>query len=234
MFGRIARWYDFLNHGLSLGQDIYWRNRLVRLVRTEPDGLVLDLAAGTLDVSRETMRRHPGVRVAALDIAQPMLERGLDKLNAVECRRLVAAVADGRRLPMPDACADAVTIAFGIRNIIPREEAFAEILRVLKPGGRLCILEFGTGKARIWKGIYNFYLQRLLPTIGRLVSRDAEAYRYLADTIAAFPDARELAREMHAAGFETVSWQPLCSGIVYLHVGIAPRANGRGTEAPGR
>jgi len=111
-----------------------------------------------------------------------------------------------------------VTIAFGIRNILPRAAAFAEIFRVLKPGGRLCVLEFGSGRTRIWKGLYNLYLNRLLPLAGRLVSGDAGAYRYLAETIAAFPAAGELAEEMRAAGFNRVLWLPLLSGIVYIHV----------------
>jgi demethylmenaquinone methyltransferase/2-methoxy-6-polyprenyl-1,4-benzoquinol methylase len=113
---------------------------------------------------------------------------------------------------------DAATIAFGIRNITPREAAFADLARVVAPGGRLCVLEFGSGRTRIWRGIYNLYLNRILPLVGRLISGDEGAYRYLADTIRSFPDAAELGQEMRAAGFEDVYWLPLCSGIVYIHV----------------
>lgn len=219
MFGRIARWYDFLNRLLSLGQDVWWRYRLVRAVNPPPDGLVLDLAAGTLDVSVELLRQHPGLRVAALDFTLPMLVVGRErKLKGTRAERIFPVQADGRALPLPDASVDAVTIAFGIRNIKPRAEAYAEILRVLKPGGRLCVLEFGTGSRRVWKGLYNFYLDKLLPAIGRLVSRDAGAYRYLADTIRAFPDERALARELLEAGFAKVYHLPMLSGIVFLHV----------------
>jgi demethylmenaquinone methyltransferase/2-methoxy-6-polyprenyl-1,4-benzoquinol methylase len=218
MFGRIAGWYDFLNHGLSLGQDIYWRHRLVQLARPAPGSTVLDLAAGTLDVSLALLKRYPDIRVAAMDFARPMLEKGRTKVPPELAGRLNVSLADGRELPLPPASVAAVTIAFGIRNILPRAAAFAEIFRVLKPGGRLCVLEFGSGRTRIWKGLYNLYLNRLLPLAGRLVSGDAGAYRYLAETIAAFPAAEELAQEMRQAGFGRVLWLPLLSGIVYIHV----------------
>lgn len=223
MFGRIAGWYDFLNHFLSLGQDIYWRYRLVRAAKPQPGGMVLDLAAGTMDVSVELLRQYPDIRVAALDFTLPMLEQGRrKKLKNGREKQIFPVQADGRKLPLPDNCMDAATIAFGIRNILPREEAYAEILRVLKPGGRLCILEFGTGSRRVWKGVYNFYLDRILPLVGKIFSGDPGAYRYLADTIRAFPDERKLAAEMSEAGFGRVYHVPMMSGIVYMHVGEKP------------
>jgi len=214
LFDNIAGWYDFLNHFLSAGQDLYWRKRLVQMLRLGSTGRILDLAAGTLDVSLEIMRQHPGASVLAMDFSRAMLCKGTRKLSG---HSIAPIQADGRALPLPDACVDAVTIAFGIRNILPRSEAYSEIYRVLAPGGRLCILEFGSGKARIWQGLYNFYLGTVLPQIGKFFSKNPEAYQYLADTIKAFPDARALAGELVAAGFATVTYQPLCSGIVYLH-----------------
>lgn len=218
-FTGIAGWYDFLNHFLSLGQDIYWRKRLVRHVRTNRKGIVLDLAAGTMDVTREVLSHFPGSRVLAMDFTLAMLLRGRSKVLK-SCGPVFAAVqADGRDLPLPDESVDSVTIAFGIRNIVPRPEAFREALRVLSPGGRLCVLEFGTGKKRIWGGLYNFYLTRVLPLMGRMISRDSGAYTYLAETIKGFPDSLELAMEMKRAGFARVFQYPLSSGIVYVHVG---------------
>lgn len=217
-FSGIAGWYDFLNHFLSLGQDIYWRKRLVRHVRTSSGGIVLDLAAGTMDVTREILRRHPDSHVLALDYTLPMLTGGRKKMRFAGSD-YIPVQADGRSLPVSDQSLDSVTIAFGIRNIIPRPEAYAEVLRVLKPGGRFCVLEFGTGKQKIWGGLYNFYLTRMLPLIGRIISRDKGAYTYLADSIKGFPDSRELAAEIRKAGFARVFYYPLSSGIVYVHVG---------------
>lgn len=219
MFGRIARWYDFLNHFLSLGQDIIWRRRLVRHLRPAMRGTVLDLAAGTMDVSTEILRQNPSVRVLALDFARPMLVEGAkSKVRGKREGRIFPVQADGKKLPLPDDSMDGATIAFGIRNILPREECYAEVLRVLKPGTRFCILEFGTGSRRVWKGVYNFYLEKLLPFLGKIISGDDAAYRYLADTIKAFPDEQKLAQELVDAGFERVFHMPMMSGIVYAHI----------------
>lgn len=218
MFGRIAGWYDFLNHFLSLGQDIYWRHRLVRMLRPGPTGRVLDLAAGTLDVSLEIKRQFPKSKVLSLDFTEAMLQKGQTKLKTDSGRDIQPVLADGRTLPLPTACVDNVTIAFGIRNIRPRMDAYREMYRVLVPGGRMCILEFGSGQNKIWKGLYNVYLDRILPSLGKIFSGDNDAYTYLADTIDGFPVASELVSEITEAGFERVFYVPLLSGIVNIHV----------------
>ncbi len=218
LFGTIARCYDLLNRVLSLGLDQRWRRQMVHCLPQGPK-TVVDLAAGTLDVSRAVCRQHPEACVVAVDFCRPMLVRGAAKRQG---RAIWPVQADARRLPLPDACADAVTIAFGIRNIHPRSDAYAEIVRVLRPGGRLAILEFGTGQRRIWGGLYNWYLHQVLPGIGRLLSRDPEAYRYLAETIAAFPDEEALAEELRSAGFSDVRWTAMTSGIVFLHEAQRP------------
>jgi len=225
MFGRISGWYDFLNHFLSLGMDILWRKKLVSAVRPGATGRILDLAAGTMDVTCELKSRYPHARILAMDFSGPMLEHGRPKLAGIE-RDVLPVLADGRALPLPQKSVDAVTIAFGIRNIRPREAAYAEILRVLAPGGRLAILEFGSSSRPIWKGLYNFYLNTLLPLVGRVVSRDREAYSYLAETIADFPTAPALEAELAAAGFVNVSHEPLLSGIVNIHVAERRTAEG--------
>lgn len=217
-FSSIAGWYDFLNHFLSFGQDIYWRKRLVRHIRTKNSGLVLDLAAGTMDVTMEILKNYPDNQVLAMDFTLPMLNKGKKKMKFARSKFLPVQ-ADGRIIPAPDKSVDSVTIAFGIRNIVPRSEAYKEILRILKPGGRLCVLEFGTGRKKIWGGLYNFYLTRVLPLLGRIISRDKGAYTYLAQTIEGFPDSNDLALEMREAGFSRVFYYPLSSGIVFIHVG---------------
>lgn len=220
MFGRIAGVYDFLNHFLSLGIDRYWRRELAGLTKKGSRRLMPDLAAGTLDVALAVLKARPDVYIPAIDFCQPMLEKGLAKLDTEERRkRVLPCVGDAMSLPLPDNCADSLTMAFGIRNISPRAPAFKEMLRVLAPGGRACILEFGSGQERVWGGIYNFYLAHILPRIGALYARDKKAYSYLSRTINEFPHARRLAEEMEEAGFVDVRFRKLSSGIVCLHWG---------------
>lgn len=222
MFGRIVRFYDFLNHFLSFGIDRKWRKVLAASIKSGPNGRILDLAAGTLDVALAIARAQPQVMIPAMDFCQPMLEQGAKKLSGNLASRIIPVTADSKRLPLPDNCVDSVTMAFGIRNISPRAEAFAEMLRVLAPGGRACILEFGSGREKIMGGLYNFYLNNILPVVGRAFARDKTAYAYLAQTIDNFPPAGDLAAEMRAAGFANVAWRRLTCGIVCLHVGEKP------------
>lgn len=226
MFGRIVPWYDVLNRVLSGGLDCLWRKRLARETRmavTGSTGLALDLAAGTLDVSLALHRRHPQARILSMDFCPPMLMQGVKKLRGDTARLIMPVTADAKLLPLPDASVDCITMAFGIRNILPREEAFAEMARVLVPGGRACILEFGSGRQKVWKGLYNFYLDSLLPKLGKCISGDSGAYTYLAETIKNFPTAEALEEEMRAAGFACAWHIPLTSGIVCIHVGEKAR-----------
>ena len=219
MFTRIARFYDILNHVLSLGIDRSWRKELARAAVLGEKHRFLDLAAGTLDVSIDLLRNHPTSTVLAMDFCLPMLVQGSKKLLRNPGKKIFSIAADGKKLPLPDCSVDSVTIAFGIRNIQPRQEALREMHRVLVPGGRACILEFGSGREKIFWGVYNAYLTSLLPRIGRIVSKDRSAYMYLARTICEFPSARQLATEMYCAGFQRVWFRKLTSGIVCLHVG---------------
>lgn len=225
LFSHIAGGYDLLNRVLSFGFDTLWRKRLVESVRPFPlQGTmrILDLAAGTMDVSVALAKHYPHRSILALDFCRPMLSQGMHKLSKSRNRKIYPATADARRLPLTDASVDAVTMAFGMRNIRPRAEAYAEALRVLAPGGKLCVLEFGSAEDRILFGLYNFYLAHILPLIGRLLSRDKAAYKYLADTIAAYPSASSLAEEMTAAGFTSVQYRPYTGGIVVIHTGTKP------------
>lgn len=234
MFGRIVNVYDPLNRILSLGIDQYWRGQLAAEMPGDPGKLLLDLAAGTLDVSLKMAQKWPRARICALDFCMPMLRRGRKKLRGQNIR---LCAADARALPLPDNVADGLAIAFGIRNITPRPPAFAEMLRVLRPGGKAVILEFGSGGEPIWGGLYNIYLNHFLPRLGRLVASDKSAYDYLARTIRKFPPADILAGEMREAGFARIGYRRLTGGIVCLHWGFRPEGQAPGPaiwQTPGR
>jgi len=225
LFSQIAGVYDGLNRALSFGLDAYWRRRLAEAVLPFPNkgtGRILDLAAGTLEVSVALAKRYPDKSILALDFCRPMLAKGLPKLKKSPNRNVYPLAADGRSLPLADDAVDAITIAFGLRNIRPREAVYAEALRILVPGGRFCVLEFGSAEDRILFGLYNFYLAHMLPLAGRLISRNKGAYRYLADTVAAYPAAATLAGEMCRAGFVNVRYDRHTAGIVWLHTGEKP------------
>jgi len=214
MFGRITPCYDILNRLLSLGVDVYWRKKLVRSIHLPTRGRILDLAAGTLDVTRAVTRTHPTAQVISIDLSRPMLKKGRTK---IDFRRALPVCANALSLPLADASVDCVTIAFGIRNIIPRSGAYAEIHRVLAPGGKMCILEFGAMRNGVLGRFYTRYLHSVLPRIGALVSKEGNAYTYLAGTISAFPRAEALGKEIAEAGFAEVDYIPLSAGIVWLH-----------------
>lgn len=216
MFGSIAHGYDLLNHTLSMGVDFYWRRSLVASLAQAPQGLFLDLASGTFSVSLALAKAYPARRILAADLCLPMLKQGLRKLDK-EAGRIAPLNADAYHLPLADNSVAAITVSFGLRNMLPRVPALAEMHRVLKPGGRLSVLEFGSARPLVWLGLYNFYLARVLPRIGGAVSGDRAAYDYLASSIREFPSAAELAEEMRAAGFDTVKYKRLSGGIVYVH-----------------
>ena len=217
MFGRIVPCYDLLNRILSLGCDRLWRARLAAAARPGPTGRILDLATGTFDVALALCARHPGITVPAVDFCLPMLHKGRSKLRGRNRERILPVAGDATCLPLPGASVDSVTMAFGIRNIQARHSAFAEMLRVLVPGGPACILEFGSGREGLWRGL-RLYLDRLLPALGKLISGDDGAYAYLARTIRDFPDALTLEKELRSAGFAHTRCERIFSGIVYLYV----------------
>jgi demethylmenaquinone methyltransferase/2-methoxy-6-polyprenyl-1,4-benzoquinol methylase len=220
MFGRIARRYDIANFLLSGGLDRGWRRRLVQAVdRTKPQD-VLDLATGSGDVAFALSRRlPPGTPVTGVDFCQPMLDQAEAKKRAApagQYKNVSFQQGDGLALPLADGAFDAVTIAFGLRNLADRDRGLREMRRVLRPGGRLFVLEFSQ-PARWLRPFYYFYLRHLLPFVAGMVTGDRDAYVYLNDTIASFPDRPTLAAEISAAGFAEVRASPLSSGIVALH-----------------
>ncbi len=212
MFSRISPWYDFLNHFLSLGVDIYWRKKLIKCIRTEPTA-VLDLATGTMDVAIGLKKRFPQCMVIGSDLSYKMLLQGKKKSSYIN-----PICANGKYLPFKSESVDVVTIAFGVRNITPRFLLYQEVHRVLRHNGMFLILEFGSARKKILLGLYNLYLEKLLPTLGRIISGDKEAYSYLSKTIKEFPLAEDLQKEIEKSGFSKVSFFPLTGGIVNIHM----------------
>jgi demethylmenaquinone methyltransferase/2-methoxy-6-polyprenyl-1,4-benzoquinol methylase len=218
MFARIAGRYDVANHLLSGGVDYWWRQRLVRVVHDAHPGNVLDLATGSGDVAFALADGLPaGTPVTGMDFCQPMLDEAVKKRSAssrwtqIEFRQ-----GDGMALPLPDGSFDAVTISFGLRNMADRHKALSEMRRVLRPGGRLFVLEFS--QPYFWfRPFYYAYLKFVLPVIAGVVTGDKSAYEYLCGSIELFPDRAGISAEILRAGFSSVGAIPLTFGIVALH-----------------
>jgi demethylmenaquinone methyltransferase/2-methoxy-6-polyprenyl-1,4-benzoquinol methylase len=219
MFSRIARRYDLANRLLSFGLDVWWRWRLVRAVHRGRPRAVLDLATGSGDVAFALARKLPAeTRLLGMDFCQPMLDQAVSKRAAAAPRydHVTFQQGDGLALPLPDGEFDAVTISFGLRNMADRHRALSEMRRVLRPGGRLFVLEFS--QPYPWfRPVYLFYLRHLLPWIAGRVTGDKAAYIYLNESIEAFPGRPALSEELKAAGFTSAKASALALGIVALH-----------------
>ena len=220
MFSGIAGKYDLLNHLLSGGIDFYWWLRMARCSGAAKGKRFLDVAAGTGDSSIALAKR--GAEVVSTDFTHAMLRLGPAKFRKKGLGPLIWASsdADAQALPFKDGTFDGITICYGIRNVEQRGRAYAEFLRVLKPGGQLTILEFSTPVIPGFRGLYTWYSLKILPRIGAMISGDKSAYTYLPESIREFPDQRNLAKELEVAGFKEVRWTNLTGGIVALHIGV--------------
>ncbi len=221
MFDGLAERYDLLNDVLSLGQDRRWRRVVARAVGAGPDERVLDLAAGTGTSSRAFT--GAGAQCVACDFSLGMLRAGQHRSRTRQPATRVSFVAgDALALPFRNEAFDAVTISFGLRNVANADAALAEMLRVTRPGGRLVICEFGRLPGRRLNALYERYLAAALPLVARRLSGHAEAYNYLAESIADWPAQPELARRIGGAGWRAVRWRNLTMGVVAVHLAQRP------------
>ena len=221
MFDGVARRYDLTNTVLSLGQDRFWRRQTRAALHSGPGEKVLDLAAGTAVSTVELAAS--GAWCVAADFSVGMLAAGV-------CRKVPKVAADATRLPFADGAFDAVTISFGLRNVVDHVAGLREMARVTRPGGRLVVCEFSTPTNRAFATLYKEYLMRALPRIASAVSSNPDAYVYLAESIRAWPDQAELACRIGQAGWSQVRWRNLTGGIVALHAATKPSVIGNGSQ----
>ena len=225
LFDRIHSRYDLLNHLMSAGLDRRWRRRLVRLFKQRcmdrgQGATVLDIATGTGDLALLLSRTIPGLRITGSDISSKMLERARRKFDRIPQATIQLIEADAMQLPFDSESFDAVTVAFGIRNVPDPAKAFSEIRRVLKPGGCFYMLEFGQSQSRLIAGFMRIYFRTVIPFLGSRVAGDRQAYHYLTRTIESFPCGEVMAGIIGEAGLHTRVAAIMAGGIVYLYEGV--------------
>lgn len=223
MFDAIAFRYDQLNHLLSLGIDRSWRRKVVRRVKASGARRILDVATGTGDLAVMMARACPSATIEGIDLSEQMLAIGQQKVEWAGLeKRVFLSQGDAESLSMEDNSYDCVTVAFGVRNFEDIDRGMAEIWRVLRPGGRAHVLEFGLPKNNLLGGFYRFYFHRVLPGIGRWISRDKQAYTYLPRSVDHFPYGDGFVRVMRRSGFDAVDYQDLFGGVAQIYEGVKP------------
>ncbi|MCS6929530.1 MAG: bifunctional demethylmenaquinone methyltransferase/2-methoxy-6-polyprenyl-1,4-benzoquinol methylase UbiE [Saprospiraceae bacterium] len=222
MFDRIARRYDVLNRLLSLGIDLYWRRKALRYLKNAPRPLeILDVATGTADVAILAAEMLKPCRVVGIDIASQMLNIGREKVARKGLQDVITLQSgDAEQLHFADESFDAVTVAFGVRNFEHLEKGLAEIRRVLRPKGRVIILEFSHPTVAPFKQIYHLYFKYVLPVVGRLTSGDQRAYTYLYESVQAFPQGNEFLDILNKTGFKHLQCEQLTLGICSIYTGV--------------
>lgn len=220
MFDNISHKYDFLNHFLSLGIDIRWRKKAIKLLKEIQPKQILDIATGTGDFAIESLKLNPD-HVTGVDISEGMLSVGREKLKKRKLDdKITLTSGDSENLPFEDNKFDAIIVAFGVRNFENLEKGLSEMFRVLRPGGKVVVLEFSKPKSFPFKQLYNFYFKNILPTLGKTISKDNAAYTYLPESVKSFPDGKDFTSILDKLGFKDTVCKPLTLGISSIYTGI--------------
>ena len=221
MFNNISKTYDFLNHFMSLGIDIIWRKKAINELKKDKPQLILDVATGTGDFAFEALSILKPKKIIGVDISQGMLDIAKQKIAKRNLSsHFEVKLGDSEKLPFNADEFDAVTVAYGVRNFENLETGLADIYRVLKPGGKAVVLEFSKPRVFPVKQLYKFYFNYITPGIGKLFSKDARAYTYLPESVAAFPDGAAFTGLMDKAGFKNTKSRPLAFGICSIYTGV--------------
>lgn len=220
MFDNIAHKYDFLNHFFSMGIDVLWRKKCIRILRKENPSTIIDMATGTGDFALEAIRMGLDAHVTGVDLSQGMLDVGIEKIKSRGYQdKISMQQGDSENLPFDDNSFDAYTVGFGVRNFENLNKGLSEMHRVLNPGGITVILEFSKPKSFPIKQLFGFYFKYIMPTIGNLLSKDSSAYTYLPESVMAFPEGEDFLNEMGKVGFKNLRQNKLTGGIASIYIG---------------
>jgi len=218
MFNNISKNYDLLNHVLSLGIDVLWRKKAIQMLQEEQPKLILDIATGTGDFAIEALALNPD-KVIGVDISEGMLEEGRKKMKKKKLDHLIELrLGDSEKLLFPENNFDAVIVSFGVRNFENLEKGLTDMYRVLKPGGKTVIVEFSKPEKFPMKQGYHFYFKYVLPQIGKLISKDNDAYTYLPESVQAFPYGKEFLGILERVGFKNTTCKSLTFGISSIYM----------------
>jgi demethylmenaquinone methyltransferase/2-methoxy-6-polyprenyl-1,4-benzoquinol methylase len=220
MFDKIAFRYDFLNRFLSAGIDVGWRKKAIKELKAIKPQTVLDVATGTGDVAILANKILAPQKIVGIDISEGMLELGRKKIEKLHLEDKIELIkGDSEIINFPDESFDAVTVAFGVRNFENLEKGLKEMRRVLKPGGKLVVLEFSKPKQFAFKGFYNLYMNVVAPGIGKMIAKNRDAYQYLNDSVQKFPEGQQFVDILNACGYKNTYNKPLTFGICSIYCG---------------
>ncbi|SHF63880.1 demethylmenaquinone methyltransferase [Mariniphaga anaerophila] len=223
MFDQISHRYDLLNHLLSVNIDKIWRGRAIKMLRPHQPETILDIATGTADFAVAAKKLNPK-KITGIDLSEGMLKIGRQKVKKKGLSYMIELQkADSEALPFDSESFDAATVGFGVRNFENLEKGLAEIYRVLQPGGVFIVLEFSLPRNKVFRSLYFFYFLKVLPWLGRFVSKDERAYTYLPESVREFPCGEDFARILEKTGFEKCKWVPQTMGIATIYEAQKPK-----------